>query len=159
METTVEIPEGKALVKIDNDTYKLVDANKVLPNTWEEYCDTHPIEEGEYFIDRTSLIWPDERVGSRRVPLYSKNLLSSREQAEAFRALMQLVRLRDCYNESASYKDEEYEVVYDMVSKDFVVHDGTNDRSNHVLTFNTKRLAEQFLANFRDLIETAKELI
>ena len=158
-EPEINVPEGYEVVKIERGKYEVRKKEHELPKTWEEYCETHPIEEGEYFIDRTSLIWPDERVGSRRTPLYSKNLLSSREQAEAFLALMQLVRLRDCYNESI-VGDTDTEKGGSIVSAGGVPFVICNDIFvTHVLSFKTKGLAQQFMDNFIDLIEKAKGLI
>lgn len=71
---------------------------------------------------------------------------------------MQLVRLRDCYNKSEKLENR-YAIAYDRKSDALHVWDVSKERLNHVLTFNTRYLANLFLVNFRDLIEQAKELI
>lgn len=157
MRAYVEIPERKILVKVDEETYKVVDENRVLPKTWEEYCEKNSIAQNEFFIGETCKI--NETSYNIRNAVKDRNLLATEEQAKAFLALMQLVRLRDCYNESTSFVNELYAIEYDMLSNYPVVQDISDDYCNHVLTFNAKHLAEQFLANFRNLIETAKELI
>ncbi len=88
------------------------------------------------------------------------NQVSSKERAEAFLALMQLVELRDACNEIDGGKNMDglgnvYSIinVYGNIKPDFFV---TNDR---VLYFRKKSTRDWFLEEHKELIEQAKELI
>lgn len=164
MRKELEIPAGKILVKIDKETYKLVDANKDLPKTWEEYCSMCPIKDGEYYIDSVSNIrrlpCKSESISEHRIS-ENRNLFILEEQAEAFLALIQLIRLRDYYNNSiAEDKNywEQFSVVYNIYEKVDTIYNG-NDLSRHMLSFKTYELAEIFRENFKELLQKAKELI
>ena len=67
-----------------------------LPKTWEEFCSQFNIHR-EYYIETDSIIYEDNN--DRRSPLFDKNMLPSKEAAEAHLALMQLHQLRDCYRQ------------------------------------------------------------
>lgn len=71
----------------------------VLPNSWEEFCEMHPVEEDgeEYYIDvdsNTSYVYKGVRN-----PEFYKNVLPSKEAAKTHLAYMQLHQLRDCYRQ------------------------------------------------------------
>ena len=96
-----------------------------------------------------------------RDPQTDRNSLPSKGAAEAHLALMQLHQLRDCYRQGwkPDWKDN---------NKKYYI--GHYDNSNHCrvfqestfpnfLSFQTEELAEEFLNNFRDLIEDAGDLI
>ncbi len=133
---------------------------KQLPKTWEEFCDTHPIKDDEYYIKQASKIKHYDKCGrGDRYPNSDKNV-GTKETCEAVLALMQLIQLRDCYNDG--WKPdwgnnwEEKHVIFrdgDYICKDRLT------RFQCVLNFKTTELRDQFLENFRDLIEIAKPLI
>lgn len=158
IEFEIEIPEGKKAVLKDN---KIVfeDVVPELPKTWKEFCDTFNIPDGEYYIDNTSEI--DIRSGGSRDYDSDKNLLSSKEAAEAHLALIQLHRLRDCYRQGwiPNWKDEysvKYAIVYnydgELIVEDYIV-------TPIFLSFQSEELAKEFLNNFCELIEQAGDLI
>lgn len=130
-----------------------------LPKTWEEFCDTRPSITNDYFISTTSEIVEDGRPCARKA-FEDRNNLPNKETAEAFLALMQLIQLRDCYNDGwkPDWKEE-------RVSKYCILSDGQilkRDKYHtisQVLSFKTAELRDKFLENFRDLIEIAKPLI
>ena len=160
MKKEIEIPEGKILVKVDEETYKVIDENRVLPKTWEEYCETHPDKNGWWFIDLMSNVCEIAPSKMTRDTLSDRNILSSKEQAEAFLALMQLVQLRDCYNEYDDFPtDKKYRFAIVRQEDKIVIDRNETSSMQRVLVFRNEDLAHFFLANFRDLIETAKELI
>ncbi len=91
----------------------------------------------------------------------SKNHLSTKERAEAFLALMQLVELRDAYN-----GDWEVDWIKNNSQRKYVIEICNNyinsaDYLNcyKVLHFKSEQLRDQFAEQFKDLIETAKELL
>ena len=121
-----------------------------LPKTWEEFCENNPVSDKEACIAYNGNI---TTVNSRpRISVVDKNTLPSYEAAKAHRALMQLHQLRDCYRGNTDSM-----CCYSVMRGVFapvVVQD-----NNRFLSFPTRELAEEFLANFKDLIEEAGDLI
>lgn len=132
----------------------------VLPNSWEEFCEMHPVEEDgeEYYIDvdsNTSYVYKGVRN-----PEFYKNVLPSKEDAEAHLALMQLHQLRDCYRQGwlpdwsnncqekycIEFSNYQYKIFKYLISCRF-------------LSFQSQEIAEKFFNNFKGLIETAGDLI
>ena len=122
-----------------------------LPKTWEDFCENNPVSDKEACIAYNGNI---TTVNSRpRISVVDKNTLPSYEAAKAHRALMQLHQLRDCYrgNTLSMYW---YSIIRRGESDLIVVQD-----NNRFLSFPTRELAEEFLSNFKDLIEEAGDLI
>lgn len=90
----------------------------------------------------------------------SKNLLSSKEAAEAHLALMQLHLLRDCYRQGWkpdwNNPNEAKHCIF-MVGDTFMLDFNFTSRS--FLSFQTDELSNKFLENFKDLIIKARELL
>jgi len=89
-----------------------------------------------------------------------KENVSTRKRAKAFLALMQLVELRDAWNEIDGGK----EFTCDDIKYSIKVHfneitTNTEISSYKVLHFRKEETRDKFLETFRDLIEQAKELI
>lgn len=121
-----------------------------LPKTWEEFCENNPVSDKEACIAYNSNI---TIVSSRpRGSAVDRNTLPSYEAAKAHLALMQLHQLRDCYrgNIDSTYC---YSIIRGVFAP-VVVHDNTR-----FLSFPTKKMAKEFLTNFKDLIEEAGDLI
>lgn len=130
-----------------------------LPKTWKEFCKLNTAMEswwisGDSTINKVTKI--QHLVG--RNPL-DKNLLPSKEIAEAFIALMQLVQLRDCYrgNWTPNWENKVYKYIIcyvkDTISVDAVQH------TSYSLSFQSAEIRDEFLENFKDLIEVAKPLL
>lgn len=131
----------------------------VLPNSWEEFCEMHSVEEDgeEYYIDvdsNTSYVYKGVRN-----PEFYKNVLPSKEAAKAHLALMQLHQLRDCYRQRwvPDWKDNIIKYCIVLESNRCVIY--KNICTCNFLSFQTMELAEKFLNNFKDLIEIAGDLI
>lgn len=154
---TIEIPEGFELKKVSDTEYKIVKKENVLPKTWEEFCELYPIKNDEYFIETRSDI---VRANCKnRNSCSDKNVLPSKEKAEAILALCQLIQLRDYYNDGwkPNWKNpcqEKYTIYYNTNYPD----KGTNCASVRALAFKTKELRDEFFDNFKDLIEKFKSL-
>lgn len=150
------------LDRIDKKGYEWSDGRIRMkpPKTWEEFCEVYPPRQKEYYIDNTSNICEACNFAlDRRNSIVDKNLLPNKETAEAILALLQLIQLRDCYNDG--WKPDWQDI---WVTKYCIVSDEQTLKRNtctisHVLAFKTAELREQFLENFRDLIEIAKPLI
>ena len=162
----IEVPDGKQAVWKDGKVV-FEDIESQLPKTWQEYCDRTMIDENEVvifdgYLDRPTVI----QKGFIREPRDSfkhKMLLPSEEVARQFVALMQLYRLRDCYRQGWVPDWEDNSCKYTIVQK--VTIKGTQHivacyrMTPCFLSFPRYKLAEEFLTNFRDLIEQAGDLI
>ena len=131
---------------------------KELPKTWEDFCITHDIKMGEYFIGETGQIF-NSNTG-KRIPDIKKTLLPSKQAAEAHLALMQLHQLRDAWREGwlPDWKDEfTYKYVIVIAKDEYVVQRYTF--TSCFLSFQDEKRADEFLECFRDLIMKAGDLI
>lgn len=103
-------------------------------------------------------------ISSAEINLETRNCATwcvSKEEAEAFRALMQLRQLRKAWVgdwEQPSSKTYIAVIAYNINYKEVVVDTG-NYWSNMTLSFPTKEMAKDFFNCFRDLCETAKILL
>ena len=156
----VDFPETKsleALTAIVSALFKEYEEQNKLPKTWEEFCERNPIKIGECIIDIYSNI--QKAMGGKRHAKEDRNYCISEQEAEAFLAFMQLRQLRKAY-----VKD--WEPTWNCTRDNYciiVCQQKVVIRSrsvvSHTLSFPTYELAEQFLTNFKDLLEIAKPLL
>lgn len=130
-----------------------------LPKTWEDFCSRRKINTFAYYITPTSEIGPKTYGICDMDSERDKNLLESIADAKAHLALMQLHQLRDCYRQGwvPDWSIEGFKCCILKSGTDIKVEIGFTH--NHFLSFQTYELAQQFLNNFRDLIEQAGDLI
>ena len=143
----IEVPDGKKAVWKDNKVV-FEDIKSQFPKTWEEFCEQNMIKKSEYYLDPSSCIlalWDDKRDISS-----DRNVLPTRQAAEAHLALMQLHQLRDYYREGSEFP-------YAISRNGNHLYISNNE--DKFLSFQTKEKANEFLSNFRDLIEQAGDLI
>ena len=152
----IEVPDGKRAIWKDN---KIVfeDIKPQLPKTWEEFCEQNGIKKSECYLDTSSCIidmWDGKRDISS-----DRNVLPSKEATEAHLALMQLHQLRDCYREGwkPDWNNDCNKYIIVKNRDKYVVFGG--NWTNQFLSFQDKERAEEFLDNFRELIEQAGDLI
>lgn len=131
----------------------------ILPNTWEEFCEMHPVKEDgeEYYIDVDSnILYVCKGI---RDPNFYKNVLPSKKAAKAHLALMQLHQLRDCYRQGwvPDWNIGEIKYCICFYDNDYVIRQNINN--SRFLSFQSIELAEKFLKNFKCLIETAGDLV
>ena len=150
-----EVQDGKNDVCNQN---KLVfeDIKSNLPKTWEEFCNRSNVY-GEYYIDLDSSIKENDD-DYYRDPRFDRGILPSKEAAKQHLALMQLHQLRDCYRQR--WLPTEDKVSFGITRR----VDGCLDidrfmYSSRFLSFQSKEIAQEFIDNFRDLIEQAGDLI
>lgn len=154
-EVKIQIPDNCELVK-DGDSYVVREMKQNPPRSWEEFCKRYPLTGKEAFIDAYSKVRPPYECGTRGV-FSGKNWCGSKEEAEAFLALMQLRQLRKAWIGDWEISEREsYAVIYACCDNLRVDINTTSRRS---LSFPTKPMAEDFLDCFRDLCETAKILL
>ena len=119
-----------------------------LPKTWDEYCAKH----GE--------------VGDKiKASLYAaymainKYTFSDYNQAQAYIAMIKLHLLRDEYRQgwkpNYNIRQDKYTIIYGYNWGITVVVNQTS----RFLSFQSREIAEEFLTNFRELIEQARDLI
>lgn len=149
----VEIVDGAAVV-----TFR--EKERKLPKSWEEFCRIHRnTKVGESGIMTDSSIRTPGFSFERNVNT-DKNLLPDRATAEAVLALCQLIQLRECYNGDwvPDWKDEEE----DKYVIEFRFGEPIPQTRQWVavspLIFKTQELCDEFLRNFRYLIEKLKPL-
>ena len=154
----IEVPDGMNAIWKDGKVI-FEDIKSQLPKTWEEFCKQNEIKKSECYLDTSSSCiierWVDERDISS-----DRNLLPSKEAAEAHLALMQLHQLRDCWREGwlPNWKDgnqKKYVIVYDKGEFEIWQYHTVN----HFLAFQDEKRSEEFLINFREIIEKAVDLI
>ena len=152
----IEVPDGKKAVWKDNKVI-FEDVKPQLPKTWEEFCKQNMIKKSEYYLNPSSCIidmWDGKRDISS-----DRNVLPTRQAAEAHLALMQLHQLRDCYREGwePDWNNDCNKYII-VKNRDKYVVFGSN-WTNEFLSFQDRERAEEFLTNFRELIEQAGDLI
>ena len=128
-----------------------------LPKTWEEHCVLHAKKGTDvYFIDSNSRI--RFYYHSINHPFSNKNLCQTKEDAEAFLALIQLRALWYDYVEDFEFNwvENYYPCIYRDDNDHFIINVKTFPRT---FCFPTQELAKEFLTNFRDLFEIAKPLL
>lgn len=155
-EITIKIPDNYELVK-EGDAYKIKELS--YPKTWEEFCKMYPTKDCEYYITSDSTINKPCRSFETRISDIDRNLCTSKKEAEAFLALMQLRQLRKAW-----VGNWEYEVSAKTYSHVIVYNKceglkGTTAYCSHPLSFPIKEMAEEFFSCFRDLLEKAKILL
>ena len=158
----IEVPDGKKAVWKDN---KIIfeDIKPQLPKTWEEFCRQNKIEKNECYLDACSCV--EKALIRERCEDSDRNVLPNKQTTKQHLALMQLHQLRDCYRqgwipnlieESSKYCIMGY---YNSGTKSIKYRIDYLTYTSTFLSFPTYELAEEFLSNFRDLIEQAGDLI
>ncbi len=158
MKQTIEIdvPDGKIAIWKDNKVV-FEDIKPQFPKTWEEFCEQNTIKRSECYLDISSCIvdmWDGKRDTSS-----DRNVLPNKQATEAHLALMQLHQLRDCYREGwePDWNNDCNKYIIVKNRDKYVVFGG--NWINEFLSFQDRERAEEFLNNFRELIEQAGDLI
>ena len=163
-ELKITIPEGQEIdwqesAKQEKIVFKKKDTK---PRSWEEYYEQqiankkhgYCIDDGNCSV--TEIMWN----GYVRSDNW-KNVLPSKELAEAFLAMMQLISLRQAWIGDWEPDWEDYDnykyCVFGSKTDDFCVRNLMSARSP--LSFPTEEMAIDFMNCFKDLLEIAKPLI
>lgn len=157
-ELKITIPEGQEIdwqesVKQEKIVFKKKDTK---PRSWEEYCNNFS---GElfYFSNRNSI---ESVVTSDGMSYTAKDYLPSKELAEAFLAMMQLMSLRQAW--IGDWKPDwrsEYSYNYCIIDGGGSFEICILNQCRYALSFPTKEMAEDFMNTFKDLLEVAKPLL
>lgn len=164
-ERKITAPEGCEIEKVE-----LVDGVAVvtfrekerrLPKTWEEFCEMFPNYTREWFIEPCN----EEKIGQvleisehEKRTYQNAELLPDRATAEAVLALCQLIQLRNAYNGDwvPDWNDENRKYTIDFYEDE--IFSGEVSSTPSILTFKSRELRDEFLRNFRPLIEKLKPL-
>lgn len=138
--------------------FNYVENENRRPKSYEELCELFPSTCGEYYINAYSGILQDNTRDSRDNT--DKNLLPDRATAEAVLSLCQLVQLRNCYNgewvpDWNNQNERKYIIIF---SKDTIEKSTSTCTSVIPLYFKSEELRDEFMRNFRPLIEKLKPL-
>lgn len=152
----IEVPDGKKAVWKDGKVV-FEDIKPQLPKTWKQFCLQNKVKEGEYFIAAKCYI-----IGAdvdERSAIFDRNILPNKQAAEQHFALMQLHQLRDCYRQGwkPNFLDDSRK--WCIIKNNNILSVDWGINYSVFLSFQTKEIAEEFLNNFRDLIEQAGDLI
>jgi len=96
---------------------------------------------------------------TERDPETDKMIFSNEKIAQAVRALVQLIQLRDCYRQGWTPDWSDNQSKYVIEYYDGNVYGETYTKRSAVLSFQSPSVMLEFMANFADLIEQAKELL
>ena len=160
MEVKIQIPDNCELIK-DGDTYIVKEKKDNKPRSWEEFCKNNPIKKGEVYISTTSFIEePHKIVGGIRDINTDRNFCTSKEEAEAFLALIQLRQLRKAWvGDWEQPISAPIGVIHYWLPECKPMCTSGSYNINRHLSFPTKEMAQDFLNCFKDLCETAKILL
>ena len=152
----IEVPDGKKAVWKDNKVV-FEDIKPQLPKTWEEFCYNNDRKPNEAFITNSSEIQLITEQHERK-PFGDRNILPSKQAAKQHLALMQLHQLRDCYRQGWVPALSNNKLKFCINQNPDYNITAYYDTSKF-LSFSTYEIAEEFLNNFKDLIEQAGDLI
>lgn len=158
-EVKIKIPDNCELVK-DGGSYVVREKKQNPPRSWEEFCERFPIKRGEACVTTHSGVYMHEDRDKLRLPEHDKTYCVTEKEAEAFLALMQLRQLRKAWVgnwEQTSDSGIGY-ILYDIKVNRLAT--GFGKFSCFItLSFPSCGMAEDFLGCFKDLCETAKNLL
>ena len=154
-----EVKSLEALTAIVFALFKEYEKQNELPKTWEEFCERYPITPNEYWIKTVESRYCNGLHDRKRDINIDKNICVSLQEAKAFTALMQLRQLRKAYVKDwePDWMDETTKYCMEVSGNELTVHCWFH--KSLPLSFPTRELAEQFLNNFKDLLEIAKPLL
>ena len=150
----IEIPEGFEVDEekstFTNIVFKTV--KKELPKSYEDLL----------FVSGWWLGAESEICSAMNRPVAEnihKNIFPTRALAKAALALAQLLQLRDKYNNDWKPDWTDSSTKYCIYTHMDVISVEIHSITQHVLAFKTKDFRDNFLTNFKDLLEIAKPLL
>lgn len=89
-EVKIQIPDNCELIQ-DGNTYVVREKKQEPPRSWEEFCRRFPVKKSDWCIKNPGYV---NNAESNFITRNNKTWCTSKEEAEAFLALMQLRQLR-----------------------------------------------------------------
>ena len=156
----IDIPDGMCIDESKSTFEKIVFKKKDdKPRSWEEYCKNF---KGQYYYiqdNRDNIATSFTPNGYGLISEY-KNYIPSKELAEAFLAMMQLMSLRQAW-----IGDWEPDWSCGYSSNYCIIGDGDDfevcnlSKCRYALSFPTQEMAVDFMNCFKDLLEVTKPLL
>ena len=148
------IPQGWEVDKVEGNKIILKESKKELPKTWEECCEL--LGEGEYINNESIICNYTPHCAASKA---NENILPT-GLGKPMLALMQLLVCREVYRQGwkPNWKDDK-EIKWTIERVENCIIKETYTLTATVLSFQSAEIRDEFLENFRDLIEEAKELI
>ena len=160
-ELKINIPEGYEIDQKNSTFEKIVFKKKhTYPKSWEEFCENFQTTDKEYYICSDSEIFDTCNTQNRDCD-EDRNNCKTKEEAEAFLALMQLKRLWHEYVDNYSGKVDDYYFIDCFTSIngcEFSALHSCSVLSKFLFKFPSKELAQEFLHNFKDLFMKIRPL-
>lgn len=137
-----------------------VNYEKKLPKTWKKFCENYPRKKDEAYFDMGSQICIFSQDYEYRTEDTDKNIMPSKQAAEAHLALIQLHQLRDCWREGwvPDWTDDN-QIKYVIYNPEGEFRIGRFSRTRRFLAFQDEKRAEEFKDCFIDLIRKAGDFI
>lgn len=148
----IVLPKGWEVDKIENGKIILKETKKELPKTWEGCCDY--LIEGEHITDNSSV----SRICTSAVSDDEQNVLPI-GLGKPMLALCQLLVCREIYRQGWKPDWNDDSSKYCIIPVRGEVSTSVTEHMNRVLSFQSSEVRDEFLKNFKDLIEEAKEMI
>ena len=153
-------PEGYEIDKEKSTFEKIVfKPINTKPRSWAEYCNNYTgktfwIEKNSTICDGKNIVWGGLCAG------VDKNTLPTKELAEAFLAMMQLMSLRQAWiGEWKPDWSNEYLNKYCIIGICCGFEVLLLNKCRYPLSFPTEEMAKDFMNCFKDLLEIAKPLL
>ena len=148
----IVLPKGWEIDKVEGNEIILKEIKKELPKTWEGCA---KIIRGAENISVYGIISEFESIG---IATSSKSFIP-KGLGKPILALMQLLVCREIYRQGwkPDWDDDTEKYCIGMTYNDITKHITYNH--NKILSFQSEEVRNEFLENFKDLIEEAKELI
>lgn len=151
-ELKIEVPQGYEIDRENSTFENIVFKRKGLPKSWENLIKI----DGYYVSSQSDIKYCYENCADS----INRNVFPTKEEAEACLALAQLCQLRDRYNNGWRPDwDDGGEQKYAIKIENNKTVKYILTSTSSVLSFKSVNLRDEFLENFRDLIETAKPLL
>ena len=155
----IEVPDGKEAVWKDGKVV-FEDIKPQLPKTWEEFCKNYPPKKGECYMDLNCQICSIVYDSDNRDKDFDRNILPSKQAAEAHLAYMMLHQLRDAWREGwlPDWKDER-QSKYVIMNLHGIWKTAQHTTTSRFLAFQDEKRAKEFFECFSGLIKMAGDLI
>jgi hypothetical protein len=148
----IKVPDGYE-IDTENSTFEQIvfkELKKELPKSWEELAEI----EGYWVTPDSTVVYASQKTIFNHLIIFK-----TKKQAQASIALAQLSQLRDVYRQG-------WEPDWIDRNKKFCILKELNNFTidnyeylPHFLSFQSQEIAEEFLNNFKDLIEEASPLL
>ena len=153
----INIPEGYEIDK-EQSTERQIVLRKIenkSARSWKEYCEKMK-GKNSYFYNNAIRRIVDSQFGSE--PVLSE--FEDMEDVETLEAFSKLLRLRkDWVGEWKPDWTNEDQTKFTIISAKNKIDDSIGDFINSPMSFPTKKMRNEFIVTFKDLLEIAKPLL